>query len=60
MVKINGVSIFLDDIVNMLKEDNYVEDCVAIPIERENNINPRICLYMKKVLTILIKLKNFV
>ena len=26
MVKINGVSIFLDDIVNMLKEDNYVED----------------------------------
>ena len=48
MVKINGVSIFLDDIVSMLKEDNYVEDCVAIPIERENNINPRICLLYEK------------
>lgn len=48
MIKINGVSIFLDDIVNILNESNYVKDCVVIPIERKENINPRICLIYEK------------
>ena len=59
MIKINGVSIFLDDIVNILKVDQCVKDCIAIPIEREGNINPRICLLFVKNIFDTNKIKKF-
>ena len=59
MVKINGVSIFLDDIVSFLKKNNYVKDCIAIPIERKNNINPRICLLFVSKIYSISQIRNY-
>ena len=43
-VKINGVSIYLDDISSTLMNKKIVEDCALTYIEDKKNINPRICL----------------
>ena len=53
MIKINGISIFLEDIEKTLKIKNFVKDCVAVPLYSKENINPRICvLYQEKKLSI--------
>ncbi len=43
-VKINGISIYLDDIYNLLIQKKIVDDCVLTYVEDDKNINPRICL----------------
>jgi long-chain acyl-CoA synthetase len=53
MIKINGISIFLEDIEKTLIIKNFVKDCVAAPLYSKENINPRICiLYEEKKLNI--------
>jgi len=53
MIKINGISIFLEDIEKTLIIKNFVKDCVAVPLYSKENINPRICiLYEEKKLNI--------
>ncbi len=44
MVKINGVSIYLEDIENTLMKNRVLKDCVARSIHFKDKINPRICL----------------
>ena len=44
MIKINGVSIYLEDIENTLMKNKLINDCVARPVDFKDKINPRICL----------------
>ena len=53
MVKINGISIFLEDIEKTIKIKNFVKDCVAVPIYSKETVNPKICiLYQEKKLSL--------
>ena len=47
IIKINGISIYLDDIANFLIKKKIVEDCVVTSIENKMSVNPRICLLFK-------------
>ena len=49
MVKINGISVYLEDIENILKKNKVVNECVVLPIYSLKNINPRICLLFSKL-----------
>tara|TARA_B100001250_G_C19799196_1_gene790159 strand:- start:3 stop:1433 length:1431 start_codon:yes stop_codon:yes gene_type:complete len=58
MIKINGVSIYLEDIENTLKNSKIIKDCVAKPLIDKDNINPRICLIFSGKKSIL-QIKTF-
>ena len=58
-VKINGISIYLDDIYNLLIQKKIVEDCVLTYVEDNENINPRICLLFQSKRHNINYLRNF-
>ena len=59
MIKVNGVSIYLEDIENVLQNKKIVDENVVLPIYDKNNINPRICLLYRKKNTSVSFIRNF-